>query len=324
MGGADFGAGIVELFSSRQNRKLTRDTIYGIMGPIWEANHIWLIILVVIMWIAFPVYFNILIIYLHIPLTLVLLGITIRGVAFVFRHYDAVTDASQIWYNRLFRIGSFITPVFLGMSFGALVSGEIINTEDYTSYSFAELFIHPWLNTFTILTGLFYAALCAFLASTLLIGETQGEARKIYSRKSKIYTGLLVVIGGIVLAYGYLTEMVFVMDFLSNPVSLASIALSAVLLLPLWKSIKKEHRLRTRLLAGVQILLVIFAAVYTHFPNLMITKNAEIDLLQDTAPASVMNTLGLSLIIGGAIILPGLYHLLNSFDFINSRNRLNN
>ena len=79
LGGADFGAGIVELFSSSEHKKLNRDTVYKIMGPVWEANHIWLIILIVILWIAFPVYFNVIIIYLHIPLTLVLLGITMRG-----------------------------------------------------------------------------------------------------------------------------------------------------------------------------------------------------------------------------------------------------
>ena len=62
LGGADFGAGIVELFSSAKNKEHTRDTIYRVMGPIWEANHIWLIIMLVILWVAFPAYFNIIII----------------------------------------------------------------------------------------------------------------------------------------------------------------------------------------------------------------------------------------------------------------------
>ncbi|MCM8571128.1 cytochrome d ubiquinol oxidase subunit II [Gramella jeungdoensis] len=316
LGGADFGAGIVELFSSRNNRKLTRDTIYHVMGPIWEANHIWLIILIVILWIAFPVYFNIIIIYLHVPLTLVLLGITIRGVAFIFRHYDAVVDTSQVWYNRLFRIGSFITPVFLGMSFGTLVSGKITLTNDYSQMGFADIFLFPWLNAFTILTGLFYAALCAFLASTLLIGETTGEVRKIYSRKSAIFTITLVLIGGAVLTYGYFTNMVFVKDFLHNSFSLTAIGLSAVLLLPLWQAIRKQHSMRTRILAGIQILLVIFAAVNTHFPNLIITSSSEVDLLAGAAPDSVIRVLAISLIIGGAIILPGLFHLMKSFNMI--------
>jgi cytochrome bd ubiquinol oxidase subunit II len=316
LGGADFGAGIVELFSSAENKKLNRDTIYKVMGPVWEANHIWLIILIVILWIAFPAYFNVIIIYLHIPLTLVLLGITMRGVAFIFRHYDAIEDSSQIWYNRMFRISSLITPVFLGMSFGALVSGKIIITTDFTDTGFAQIFMDPWLNVFTLLTGLFYAALCAFLASTLLIGETSGEIRKMYSRKSAIYTVILVVLGGAVLLYGYYNEMIFVQDFLQNKFSLAAIFLSAIFLFPLWKAIRKQKRFLTRFYAGLQILLVIFAAVNAHFPNLIITASSEISLLEDTAPYPVIKVLAISLIIGGAFILPGLFHLMKSFDMI--------
>jgi len=316
LGGADFGAGIVELFSSRENKKLNRDTVYKVMGPVWEANHIWLIILIVILWIAFPEYYNIIIIYLHVPLTLVLLGITMRGVAFIFRHYDAVVDKSQDWYDRMFRISSLITPVFLGMSFGALVSGKIVVTNDYSETGFAEIFMMPWLNIFTFLTGLFYAALCAFLASTLLIGETSGEIRKMYSRKSAIFTVVLVLVGGAVLFYGYWKEMVFVQDFLQNTYSIMAIALSALLLLPLWRAIRRQHRIFTRIYAGTQILLVIFAAVNTHFPNLIITNSGEVDMLAGTAPDSVIKVLGISLIIGGGIILPGLFHLMRSFNMI--------
>ncbi|TRO66764.1 cytochrome d ubiquinol oxidase subunit II [Christiangramia sabulilitoris] len=316
LGGADFGAGIVELFSSKENRKLNRDTIYEVMGPVWEANHIWLIILIVILWIAFPVYFNIIIIYLHIPLTLVLLGITMRGVAFIFRHYDAVEGASQIWYNRMFRVSSLITPIFLGMSFGSLVSGEIVITTDYAETSFAEVFMNSWLNMFSFLTGLFYAALCAFLASTLLIGETTGETRKLYSRKSAIYTVVVVLLGAALLMYGLVADVIFVQDFLSDIYSLSAVSLSALLLIPLWKAIKEQHSSLTRFYAGFQILLILFAAVNTHFPYLIITSTGEVNMMDDTAPDSVINVLGISLIIGGAIILPGLYHLMRSFSMI--------
>ena len=316
LGGADFGAGIVELFSSKEDRKLNRDTVYKVMGPVWEANHIWLIILIVILWIAFPVYFNIIIVYLHIPLTLVLLGITMRGVAFIFRHYDAVVGASQVWYNRMFRISSLITPVFLGMCFGTLISGKILITNDFSEVSFADIFMKPWLNVFTLLTGLFYAALCAFLASTLLIGETSGDIRKLYSRKSAFFTIAVVIMGGILLVYGFLNDMVFVKEFLSNGYSLSAVSLSALLLIPLWKAIKEQHSVLTRFYAGSQILLVIFAAVNSHFPDLIITSSGDVNMMDETAPDSVIQVLGISLIIGGGIILPGLFHLMKSFNMI--------
>ena len=168
LAGADFGAGIVELFSSKENQAITKKTVYRVMGPVWEANHIWIIIMIVILWVAFPKYYYIIVTALHIPLTLVLLGITLRGVAFVFRHYDAYKDKSQILYDWMFKISSLVTPVFLGMTFGAMISGEIIVTENLGNYSFKELYIIPWLNGFSIFIGLFFATLCAFLSSVLL------------------------------------------------------------------------------------------------------------------------------------------------------------
>ena len=316
LGGADFGAGIVELFSSAKNKEHTRDTIYRVMGPIWEANHIWLIIMLVILWVAFPAYFNIIIIYLHIPLTLVLLGITLRGVAFVFRHYDAVVDKSQFWYNWLFRIGSFVTPVFLGMSFGALIGGKIIITEDYENYGFYDLFMQHWLNIFSLLVGLFYAALCAFLASTLLIGEAKGKARKHYARNSAFFTTVLVVLGFILISFGYFSDIKFAEDFIHNPVSLACVAFSGILLFPLWKFIKKEYRIASRYLAVFQVILVLFAALYAHFPYIIITANEEVSLLANLAPEATISNLAIMLLIGGFIILPGLFHLMRSFNMI--------
>lgn len=316
LGGADFGAGILEFFSSRENKEHTRDTIYRVMGPIWEANHIWLIIMLVILWVAFPGYFNVMTIYLHIPLTLVLLGITLRGVAFVFRHYDAVVDRSQHWYNWLFWIGSLMTPIFLGMSFAALVGGRIIITEDYENFGFYDLFIKGWLNIFSFLVGLFYAALCAFFSATLLIGEADGKARKHYSRSSAFFTVVLVVLGFVLLTYGYFNEVQFVKDFLHNPVSLICILISGILLIPLWKSIKKEHRITSRYMAGLQLVLVMFAAIYAHFPYIIITTNKELSLLDNLAPASTISNLGVMLLIGGFLVLPALFYLMKSFNMI--------
>ena len=316
LGGADFGAGIVELFSSSENKKITRDTVYRVMGPIWEANHIWLIILIVILWVAFPAYFNVIIIYLHVPFTLILLGITMRGVAFIFRHYDAVVDKSQVLYNWMFRISSFITPVFLGMAFGALIGGSLIITNDYEAYTFSEIFMGPWLNIFTILVGLFYAMLCAFLASTLLIGESEGEVRKMYSRKSASFTIALVIMGFVLIGYGYLTDVAFIKDFVENPVSVVAVVLSGILLFPLWTFIRREDHIITRYLAVTQVILILFAALYAHFPDIIIAKETELSLLEGVAPEATIDSLGIALIIGGAIILPGLFHLMRSFRMI--------
>lgn len=316
LAGADFGAGILELFSSKKNQDITKKTVYRVMGPVWEANHIWIILLIVILWIAFPKYYNVLMVYLHIPLTLVLLGITLRGVAFVFRHYDAFKDKSQQVYDWMFRISSLLTPIFLGLTFGACLSGRIIIGADNMQFSFQELYINAWFNTFSILIGIFFAALCAFLASVLLIGEADKNNRPVYVRKALISTAFVVFVGFIVLAVGYTDTSGFVKTFFANNYAILVAAISAILLIPLWWCIKNEKRVLSRLLAGFQVVFILFVPIVTHYPNLLFTNKGVLSITDNIAVPAVINVLGISLLIGGLIILPGLFHLFKSFKMI--------
>ena len=176
--------------------------------------------------------------------------------------------------------------------------------------------MHPWLEYFHVSNRTFLCSPVRFFGFNLIIGETTGEVRKIYSKKSAFYTIVVVLTGALLLFYGFLNKMVFVQDFLASAYSLSAVSISALLLIPLWKAIKEQHSLLTRFYAGLQILLVIFAAVNTHFPNLIITSTGEINMMDETAPDSVIQVLGISLIIGGGIILPGLFHLMKSFNMI--------
>lgn len=316
LGGADFGAGIIELFSSKTNQDITKKTIYRVMGPVWEANHIWVIILIVILWIAFPQYYKIMVTSLHIPLTLMLLGITLRGVAFVFRHYDAYEDKSQYVYNWMFRTSSLFTPILLGMVFGGMVSSKIVLLEDAVNPSFYALYIVPWFNLFSFLVGIFFASLCAFLSAVLLIGEADEEGYAVYVRKASIATIVVVVIGFITISYGYFSNVPFVKGIVSNTSSIILILLSGVCLLPLWFSVRKGSRIISRSLAGLQVVLIIAVAIIPHFPNVLMLEGGSLSILENKAPASVIKVLGISLIIGGSVIIPGLLHLLKSFKLI--------
>ncbi len=316
LAGADFGAGIVELFSSKAHQALTKKTIYRVIGPVWEANHIWIIIIVVILWVGFPEFYNILVIYLHVPLTLVLLGITLRGVSFVFRHYDAFKDQSQILYDWMFRISSLVTPIFLGMTFGAMVSGNITLIDPTKPLSFYELFIMPWLNPFALLIGFFFTALCTFLATVLLIGEANATERLLYVKKARITNSIVILAGFLVLSYGYFNAHLFVTKFLKNPYAIGVVGLSAILIFPLTHSIKKAKKIRSRFLAGVQVVLILLSAIIAHFPDILIASHTELSIISTASAPKVINILGISLLIGGAVILPGLYHLFKSFKMI--------
>ncbi len=316
LAGADFGAGIIELFSSKQNQEITKKTVYRVIGPVWEANHIWVIIMVVILWVGFPKFYNVLVVYLHIPLTLILLGITMRGVSFVFRHYDAFKDKSQIVYDWMFRVSSLLTPLFLGITFGATIYGEIIITDNYTSLSFYDLFIAPWLNVFCISVGLFFTALCAFLASTLLIGEAKSNERALFVKKARVSNVVVIILGFLVLSYGFINNISFVTDFIKNPYTIGLVTLSAILIFPLTNSIKKAKKIKSRFFAGIQVVLILLAALIVHYPNLLITSKTSLSIIATASSDKVISVLGMSLIIGGLVILPGLFHLFKSFKMI--------
>src|SRR6476646_2088053 len=129
-GGADFGAGIWSVFAFGRNGRKQRDLIDRAIGPIWEANHVWLIVAVTILFTAFPAAFALISTALHIPLTLMLLGIVLRGTAFAVRTHDLTSPADgssgtlDIW-RYLFAGSSMITPALLGISLGAVASGRL-------------------------------------------------------------------------------------------------------------------------------------------------------------------------------------------------------
>ena len=170
-GGADFGGGMWDLLASGPRARRQREVIAEALAPIWEANHVWLIVVVVILFAAFPPAFGLIMTALHIPITVALLGIVLRGVAFVFRKYDAQTDAVHRRWSRVFGAASFFTPFVLGLSLGALASGTI-RVEDGV---LATGFFAGWTAPFALAVGLFAQGLFAFLAATYLTVEAEGE-----------------------------------------------------------------------------------------------------------------------------------------------------
>src|SRR5690606_11159787 len=195
LGGADFGAGILELVTPGRMKNKIRTRTYETIAPIWGANHMWQIIAIVILFVGFPSIYSLLSIHLHIPLVLMLFGIIGRGTAFVFRHYDAVQDDMQRIYNLVFTISSFVTPFFLGLIFGASVGGMI----DPEAEDFLGAFIWPWLNWFSISVGVFTVAICGFLAAVYLVGESKNELENDFLvRRSRMFLLATVVTGGLV------------------------------------------------------------------------------------------------------------------------------
>jgi cytochrome d ubiquinol oxidase subunit II len=125
MGGADYGGGMWDLLASGSRAQRQRHAIVEAIAPIWEANHVWLILVIVLLFTAFPRGFSTMMIALHIPITAMLIGIVLRGSAFIFRKYDSTGDAVQRRWSTVFGVASFFTPFFQGLTLGALTTGDI-------------------------------------------------------------------------------------------------------------------------------------------------------------------------------------------------------
>jgi len=318
LGGADFGAGIIELFTSTDNKSRTRRTMYKAIGPIWEANHMWLIIAVVIMFVGFPVIYSDMCTYLHIPLLIMLLGITARGTAFSFRNYDAIKDDKmQDLYNYIFVYSSFITPLFLGIVAGSVISRQI----DPGATDYLSTYIFSWLNWFSVMVGFFTVALCGFLAAIYLIGEAKEQFDvKRFTKKAVIMNAVAVGFGGSVFIAAEHENVHLAHWIFGNPVSLVAVIAASLSLVLLWYLLNKGNTKVIRILAAFQVTMILVSVGYRHFPNIVMVKGGNnLSLLKDHAPMTTINDLGWGLLLGSLLILPALGYLFYSFQTKQSR-----
>src|SRR5207249_3763555 len=160
LGGADFGGGVWDLLALGPRKARQRELIAEAIGPVWEANHVWLILAIVLLFTCFPPAFGQLGTRLHIPLSLVLIGIVLRGSAFTFWRYGA--DEEQRHWGMVFAIASLMTPLLLGTTAGAIASGAL-GEGGWGSGDFYGTYVAPWLNPFALSVGMFGVIAFAFL-----------------------------------------------------------------------------------------------------------------------------------------------------------------
>jgi cytochrome d ubiquinol oxidase subunit II len=180
LGGADFGGGIWDLLAGGPRAAEQRQVIAHAIGPVWEANHVWLIFVIVLVFTVFPPVFAALSIALYIPLSLALLGIVFRGAAFIFRTPARnVATGVGVW-DRVFAVASTVTPVFFGMCAGAVASGQI---RLVSGFPVSDPW-RTWLAPFPLAIGLLALATCAYLAAVYLTLETTGELQEDFRRRA--------------------------------------------------------------------------------------------------------------------------------------------
>lgn len=165
LGGADFGAGFWDLTAGGAERgSRVRGLVKRSMGPVWEANHVWLIVVLVILWTCFPHAFGPLMETLYVPLFLAAVGIIFRGAAFALRG-EAATIAEARVLGATFALSSLVTPFFLGCAIGAVASGQVpVDGDPSAPFS-------SWTGATSILAGLMAVASGAYIAAVFLAAD---------------------------------------------------------------------------------------------------------------------------------------------------------
>lgn len=309
MGGADYGGGVWDLLSIGKRAKEQRELIAGAIGPIWEANHVWLILVVVILFSAFPQAFSVLSVSLHVPLTLLLLGIIARGTAFTFRKYDSHKDHVQRRWGRIFAVASLITPVLLGIVVGAISQGKV--SADITGKTFEQVYLDPWCTPFCFAVGGFALVLFSFLAavySTVYAPtdelKTDFQRRALAAQFACAVLALLVFVLAENSAPGLkksLAESSWSL-FLQAATAICAISSSAALLA------RKFHP--ARFLAAGQVTLILWGWGLAQYPYI-IRPDMTINNAQG---ATSTQTLLLGALASGALLLfPSFYFLLKVF-----------
>src|SRR5260370_30523065 len=173
--GADLGGGVWDLFARGPRAEQQRAAVSRAMGPVWEANHVWLILVITRLFTAFPAAFKALAMGLFVPFSLVLVGIILRGAAFAFRAHASGGRGRQR-FGLAFGVGSIITPFLLGACAGAVATGQAIQPAQTT-----EQLLLPWTSPFSLLCGPLALAICARLAAAYLTADTSSSRRPVLS-----------------------------------------------------------------------------------------------------------------------------------------------
>jgi cytochrome d ubiquinol oxidase subunit II len=310
-GGADFGGGVWDLLASGPRRNRQREVITYALGPIWEANHVWLILAIVLTFTCFPAVYARLGTVLHIPLTLMLVGIVLRGSAFTFRTYDSQHDATQRRWGRIFSSASVITPVLLGVSIGAVASGRVGRE---TSGGFMERFVHPWLTPFAFSVGLLALCLFAFLAAVFLTLETRDRQLSEDFRRRALATGVAVFFASalVLLLSGETAPLVrtgLMASAWALPLHLCTGLTAIAVLAALWF---RRYRL-ARIGVGLQVSLIFWGWALAQYPFLL---PPTYTIASTAAPETTLRLTLIALAIGAVVLLPSLWYLFQIFKTV--------
>ncbi|HWI64340.1 MAG TPA: cytochrome d ubiquinol oxidase subunit II [Symbiobacteriaceae bacterium] len=289
--GADFGGGILDLVSFGPRRKEQQQAISQAMGPVWEANHVWLIFMVVILFTAFPRAFEALSIKFFLPFHLVLVGIVLRGASFVFRANADVASFQWTAWARVFGIASVITPFLLGSALGAVSVGGSV--------------LHP----VSLGIGALTLAACAYQAAVFLTVETEGELQEDF-RFHAMGAGVTVAVFAALMLPLIRGASPLLWEHLSNPASVPPMIAGAVLAAGSFWAVSIRRYQLARVLAVGEIVIVLWGWAFAQWPYIIYPGYT---VYNSAAPGPAIKFLLDTLPFGLALLIPSLVLLFVVF-----------
>ena len=314
LAGADFGGGVWDLFARGPRAHDQRRSVAEAMGPVWEANHVWLIFMITGLFTAFPVTFGVLALALYVPLTIALAGIVLRGASFAFRAHgsDAVGPMSS--WGVVFGVASIITPFFLGTAAAAVASGSI----HAPGGKLASGFLDGWTTPLAIVIGLFALAMCAYLAATYLMVENENRPELLGDFRRRAIAAAFVsgVFALLALAISYFDGQQLLKALTGRGLPLFMLALLNGPL-ALWAVWRSKPRIARVAVVG-QVVLVLWAWALGQWPYLV---PPDLTIAATAAPPGTLTGMLIVITLGGLLLIPSLWLLFRVFKARNPQAR---
>ena len=305
-GGADFGAGLWDLLAGDAEKgERPRAQIQRSLTPVWEANHVWLIFILVVLWTAFPEAFAAVMTTLYVPIALAAVGIVLRGAGFAFRK-SIVSLQGRRAMGAAFAISSVLTPFFMGTVVGAIAAGNVPAAGEGDAFS-------SWIAPLPLLVGALFVASGAYLAAIFLTADARdGEApaagggsdglESYFARRALIAA---VVAGALAVAgiFALHADARYLFDRLTDQ-ALPLVVVSALCGLGvLGLLLRGGHRPGARPLSVAAVVAVIWGWGVAQFPYLLPTS---LKISQSSAPDSTLDAVFVVFAIAVVVVLPAL------------------
>jgi cytochrome d ubiquinol oxidase subunit II len=305
LAGADFGGGVWDLVATGSRARAQRRAVSSAMGPVWEANHVWLIFMITGLFTAFPSVFSRLAIGLYLPFTLILFGIVLRGAAFAFRAHGAGDDGEPSGWGTAFGIASTITPFLLGACAGAVASGAVSSSAGSTSL-FAS-----WLSPFAITCGSLALAICAGLAASYLAVEQASVSPELaadFRFRALGAGGAASVLAVVALITGTGAAPNLIGGLFGRALPLTGLAFFAAAVAA--GAMFRGHYLVARSAAVGQVALMLLAWAVAQYP-VILPPDLTLDVY--ASPTESMALLLVTFIAGALVLIPSLVILFRVF-----------